>query len=230
MESTKAKTNKLPKWALLIIILLGLLLLMQTAAIGYFVFANQQTHVSAQNQPVHTRSNVNAATPAGLMTHYSPPVRTRYSAYSSNPFAELERMESAVNRLFSNFMTASPFSYSDFGAAAMQDFTPNIDLEEKENQYIVSVDLPGIDKDKVNIRVKGQQLVIQGMRETSHVTEDDTHGYFAQERSYGSFARTIALPGPVDEANVRAEYNNGVLVITLPHAEKNQEAQQIAVN
>ena len=72
-------------------------------------------------------------------------------------------------------------------------------------------------------------LTIQGVRKTETQTEDEQGGFYAQERSYGSFSRTITLPGPVDENAIQAEYQNGVLTIQMPKAQGEKETQKVPI-
>jgi len=67
------------------------------------------------------------------------------------------------------------------------------------------------------------------VREITNETADQKKGYFAQERSYGSFARSLSLPGPVDESRIAAEYKNGVLTITLPKVPRQKNVQKVAI-
>ena len=64
--------------------------------------------------------------------------------------------------------------------------------------------------------VSGNMLTIRGEREEEEETKDGRQGFYTSERSYSSFSRSLPLPGPVDESNVKAEYHNGVLTVTLP--------------
>ena len=72
-------------------------------------------------------------------------------------------------------------------------------------------------------------LTLQGVRETGSETRDEKRGFYSQERSYGSFSRTITLPGPVDEGNIKADYENGVLTVTLPKLGKDPSARKIVI-
>lgn len=137
-----------------------------------------------------------------------------------------DRMSQRMNNLMQHaFMFGSPL-FQNMTQSAGFDFTPAVDLEETKDAYIVKSDLPGLEKDKINLTVKENILTIEGMRQTANETQDQKGGYYAQERSYGSFARSLSLPGPVDEAKIIAEYKNGVLIITLPKAPGQKGAQK----
>ena len=94
-------------------------------------------------------------------------------------------------------------------------FKPEIDFTETEFEYIVRCDLPGVEKNQIEVSVKGNYLSISGRRdiEKGEVREET---YYYKERKSGYFQRNILLPGLVDEKGVRAEYKDGILVIRLP--------------
>jgi HSP20 family protein len=89
-----------------------------------------------------------------------------------------------------------------------------IDQEETDNEVIVQAELPGLEKDDFTIEVTGNRLVLRG--EKRHETKEQRHGYSYAERSYGAFARVIALPCEVNAGKATATYKNGLLRITLP--------------
>jgi HSP20 family protein len=91
---------------------------------------------------------------------------------------------------------------------------PTIDLEETDNEVIVRAELPGLNRDDFTVEITGNRLVLRG--EKRHETEERRQGYYYAERSYGAFARSIALPTEVDVGKAAATYKNGLLRITLP--------------
>lgn len=140
-----------------------------------------------------------------------------------DPFEEMRRMQEEMNQIFDEgFGRAmrSPVFSSPAGAFSQAfqfpAFSPAIDLSETEEAYIAKADLPGLEKEKIQASVSGNVLTIQGERHTGTEKEDAGKGFSSMERSYGSFARSVTLPGPVDEAGVTADYSNGVLTVTLP--------------
>ncbi len=126
------------------------------------------------------------------------------------------------------FMFGSPL-FQNMPQSTGFDFTPAVDLEETKDAYIVKSDLPGLEKDKINLTVKENVLTIEGVREVLDQKKDEKSGYYAQERSYGSFSRSLSLPGPVDEAKIVATYANGVLTIKLPKVPGPKDAQKVAI-
>lgn len=88
----------------------------------------------------------------------------------------------------------------------------NVDLRETDSQYIVEADLPGVNKDSLNLYYENNYLTICAKRE--NVLEDNSSGYVRRERSYGEFKRAFYVDN-IDENSIDASFNNGVLNITM---------------
>lgn len=99
-------------------------------------------------------------------------------------------------------------------------FAPSLDISELDDRYEVTVDLPGVDPDKVNVEMHEDRLTISGSRE--QVKEEKKKQYHRIERSTGSFSRTVVLPASVDSEKIEAAYEGGVLHVRLPKAEAHQ--------
>lgn len=95
-------------------------------------------------------------------------------------------------------------------------FEPEIDLTETESEYIVRCDLPGVDREQIEVSVKGNYLTISGRRDIKREEETKEGVYYYKERRSGYFQRSLLLPGLVDAEGVKAEYKDGILVIRLP--------------
>ncbi|MGI9534664.1 MAG: Hsp20/alpha crystallin family protein [Thermodesulfobacteriota bacterium] len=96
----------------------------------------------------------------------------------------------------------------------MQLISPLLDMYEKKDEIVVRAELPGIDKDKINISVSEGVLTLKGeVNKEEEVKDED---YYYSERSFGSFARSISLPSKVKENKIDANYKDGILEITLP--------------
>lgn len=93
---------------------------------------------------------------------------------------------------------------------------PRADIVEREDAYEVSVELPGVDKDAVEVTFEKDVLTIKGKRENEN---DENARYYRRERRYGNFHRSFRVPERgVDGDKVHAAYSNGVLTLTLPKA------------
>lgn len=91
---------------------------------------------------------------------------------------------------------------------------PAVDVSEAEGVVTVKAELPGLDPADVSITVENDTLILRG--EKKFEDEEKKDNYHRIERSYGSFSRTIPLPGKVKEAEAKARFDKGVLTVTLP--------------
>ncbi len=100
------------------------------------------------------------------------------------------------------------------GSLVKTDFTPSVNTREGEHAYHVEVDLPGVNKENINVDVKDNIVTISGERKTKkEVKEED---YYKVESSYGKFERSFTLPENVDVENIHAESEDGVLEVVIP--------------
>jgi HSP20 family protein len=94
-------------------------------------------------------------------------------------------------------------------------------VKENDKNYQVTAELPGMDENDIEVTLDNNALTISG--EKKQETEDKGQNYYRMERSYGSFQRSISLPPGIESDNIDANFNKGILTITLP---KTTEAQQ----
>ena len=129
------------------------------------------------------------------------------------PFRELGEME----RRFEDIL-GRPFLPAVWRRIPMVEmgWAPSIEVFEKEDKLVVKAELPGMKEEDIDISVVGDTLTIKGERKAeSEVKEED---YYCCERSYGSFSRSIAVPSSVDANKIEANYEDGVLEVSLPKA------------
>jgi HSP20 family protein len=127
------------------------------------------------------------------------------------PMREMVRMSDAMDRLFENIYGQSLVENEIFGA-------PSVDMYQTENEIVVKASLPGMKADDIQISVVGEVLTLRG--EISSEEEIKEASYHLRERRSGKFSRSIQLPSPVQSDKSRAEFENGVLTLTLPKAEE----------
>jgi HSP20 family protein len=102
-------------------------------------------------------------------------------------------------------------------------FAPALDVKENADSYIVSLEVPGIAQDDLNISLENNVLTVRGQKQQKH---EEKEGEFRRvERSYGSFARSVTLPRTVESGKVSASLNDGVLQIELPKEEQAKPRQ-----
>lgn len=144
------------------------------------------------------------------------PARTSRRALS--PFPEVIQLHNLLNSVF-----GSPALPAEQATGAWQ---PSVDIFETGDEIVLSLDLPGIKKENIQITINDQTLTITGERQLEFADQRD--GYHRIERSYGQFARSFTVPPNVDREALRAEFTSGVLTL---HLLKRQEAKprQIAI-
>ena len=92
-----------------------------------------------------------------------------------------------------------------------------MDIFETENELVLKADVPGVDLKNIDIQIENGTLTLKGERKFER--DENSKGFHRLERSYGSFVRYFTVPDTVDAENVRAEFSNGVLTVTLPKKE-----------
>jgi HSP20 family protein len=139
-----------------------------------------------------------------------------------DPFREFSVLQDRMNRLFRD--SFSEGREEDLTTAS---FAPAVDVYEDEHNVSLKIEVPGIDEKDVDVRIENNTLTVHGERKFEK--EEKEENYRRIERQYGSFTRSFTLPSTVDAEKVSANYEKGVLRVTLP---KKAEAKpkQIKVN
>ena len=91
---------------------------------------------------------------------------------------------------------------------------PALEMTERDHHLMIKLDLPGLQKENIDVSLSDEGLVIAG--EPTHEAESKTNDWFTTERTYGGFYRTVPLPDGVNFKEVKATFKNGVLEITVP--------------
>jgi HSP20 family protein len=91
---------------------------------------------------------------------------------------------------------------------------PAVDIEHKENKYLLKADLPGLKKEDIKVTIVDGYLTLKGERKSEH--EENKENFHRIERSYGTFQRSFKVPEGLTEENIKAKYTNGVLELTIP--------------
>ncbi|MGH2567397.1 MAG: Hsp20/alpha crystallin family protein [Bacteroidota bacterium] len=125
-----------------------------------------------------------------------------------------------LENVFDNFFRSD---IVNDGALGLSYLTPAVDITEQENEYLVKVELPGVNKDDVKIMLEANVLTIRGEKKQDQETKAD--GYHRIERTYGTFQRSFRLPGTVRNEKIDAVYKDGILTVTLPKAEEAKPRQ-----
>lgn len=140
----------------------------------------------------------------------------------------LRGIQREIDSVFDNFLRGFSF------APAVKEFTssdflaPNLDIAETDREYQVSLELPGVDENDVDISLSGNILTIKGEKKAEE--KKDGKNYHRVERSYGSFQRSLTLPDEVNADKITATFQQGVLHLTVPKLEqKKTEVKKINI-
>jgi HSP20 family protein len=134
-------------------------------------------------------------------------------------FSPLGSFRREMDRLFDDFFRTPAFGrFGDFGGTVTN--WPSIDVKDRNDELLVTAEVPGLTDKDVELFVDSGILTIRGEKKTDH----EEKGY--SERFHGSFERQIPLPAYVDEQHCRAEFHDGLLTIHLPKSREADEAKK----
>ena len=128
-----------------------------------------------------------------------------------DPLKELAKVQDRMNHLFESALARTNFD----AGGGIDTWTPTADVHETDSHLVLSLELPGVDQKDIDLRVDGDELVVEGERRMTRETSKGEQ-FHRVERSYGKFSRRFAVPSTVNRESVAAVYRNGVLQITLP--------------
>lgn len=135
-----------------------------------------------------------------------------------DPFKELRTLEDRISKAFS----------TELSKDVLSDFNPSVNTREGEFAYHIDVDLPGVKKEDISVKIDNNILTLKGERKSKEEVKKED--YYKMESSFGSFMRSFTVPENVDVENIHAENKDGVLEITLPKKElKSGTTKQITV-
>jgi len=158
-----------------------------------------------------------------------------YSGFDEGPFAMMRRLSDEMDRLFEGFGIGRGF-FPSFGRGTTGAqsggelpslWTPHVEMCERGNKLVVSVDLPGVKRDDVNVEVEQDAITIQGERRQESTTNE--RGLYRSERSYGSFYRQIPLPEGANPDSANATFRDGVLEIELDAPQQQSKGRRLEI-
>ena len=132
-----------------------------------------------------------------------------------DPFRDLRGLQDEMNRLFSSTFSRGGANEDQMTRGA---WNPSVDIFENKDQIVLEAELPGMKPEDVEISVENNVLTLHGERRFEKKDEGDN--FHRVERSYGSFTRSFTLPPTVTSENCNAEFENGVLRVTLAKREE----------
>ena len=187
-----------------------------------------QTNQSQANQSQSNQSNQQVArqsSSGGLARRgFDPFSLSPREFFSANPFTLMRRMTEEMDRVFGEFGFSQGQGQGGGGTAV---WAPAIEVAEREGNYLVHAELPGLKPEDVKVEVTNEALVIQGERKSEQ--QSNQGGVQRSERRYGQFYRSIPLPEGVNPEQVKARFQNGVLEVTVPVPQAQSNRRQIPV-
>ena len=139
-----------------------------------------------------------------------------------DPFRELRSLQDDMTRLFTGVVPAS-FNREEMTSGA---WSPNVDIFDDKENLIIEAELPGMKREDFDISIENNVLTLRGERKFEKKTDGDN--YHRVERSYGSFTRSFTLPQNVTADGAKADFDNGVLRVSLAKREETK-ARRIEV-
>jgi HSP20 family protein len=194
--------------------------------------AEREEQKYQRNQQGEAQSRLQSSEPMGAArrgrgTQTGISRREQYAPSAWTGGRGLRSFASDIDQLFEDFLDFSglgrnwvapfgnrglmPKGVGEFGRSP---WSPEIEVFERGGQLVIRADLPGLNRDDVKVNVTDDSLIIQGERRQEF--EENEEGYYRSERSYGSFYRSIPLPEGINEEEVKANFRDGVLEITMP--------------
>ena len=138
-----------------------------------------------------------------------------------DPLKELASVQRHMNKLFETALGRTNFDTQE----GVGSWSPAADVYETPETLVLHLELPGLKQEAIDLRVDGDELVVEGDRRMEHQPAEQFHRV---ERSYGKFSRRFRLPSTVNREQVEARYRNGVLTVVLPK-QGSQEPKAIKV-
>jgi HSP20 family protein len=125
-----------------------------------------------------------------------------------DPFREVATLQNRMNSLFQDFSRSQ-----DGDLPATVGFVPAVDIYEDEHKIVLKLEVPGVKQDELDVRLENNTLTVRGERKFEK--EEKEENFHRIERRYGAFFRAFTLPTTVDNENVKANYDSGVLKLEL---------------
>jgi HSP20 family protein len=137
------------------------------------------------------------------------------------PFADLTGWERDMERMMDNFFDRRMRPWWPerwFRTEGMLTSAPALDVYEEKDDLVIKAELPGMEKDNVEVSLTDHTLTIKGEKKKEDEVKEEK--YYRSERSYGSFVRSLQLPTDVQADKIKASFKNGILEVRLPKTEE----------
>jgi len=139
-----------------------------------------------------------------------------------DPYSEMAQIQREMNRLFRESFRGGG---RHRGASRANIYNLTTDIKDAQDKYVINMDIPGMEKENINVEVKNNTLLVSGKR--NNEAEQKNANYYKQERSFGYFSQRLPLPNDVNPSGISVNYKKGVLTIEIPKlAKANTQAQE----
>ncbi len=129
------------------------------------------------------------------------------------PFRDMVSLRDAMDRMVDDRFFRAPVPFAPWGESGLA-----VDMYEDEDNVVVKTAIPGVKADEIDVSVTGDTLTIKA--ETKEEEEVKRENYLRRERRFGSYCRSVTLPGGLEADKAEADYSDGVLTLTIPKAEE----------
>lgn len=130
----------------------------------------------------------------------------------------LRSLQQEVDGIFDNFFRGFNLSAVPQGFSSPELLAPKMNIAETDKEYQLSLELPGVEEKNIDVSLSGDVLTIKAEKK-SDIEEKDTN-YHRVERSYGTYQRALTLPQETDRDKIKADFKNGVLLVSIPKSAK----------
>ncbi|HXV84367.1 MAG TPA: Hsp20/alpha crystallin family protein [Candidatus Binatia bacterium] len=136
------------------------------------------------------------------------------------PFADVSKWEREMDRMFNDVFARRmrPWWPALWSGGDGEFTAPVVDVYEEKDEIVVKAELPGLEKNDIQVSISDSQMTLKGEKKKEEKTEGEN--YYKRERSYGAFLRSVELPTDVQADKVKASFKNGVLEVRLPKSEE----------
>jgi HSP20 family protein len=141
-----------------------------------------------------------------------------------DPFRDVATLQDRINRIFNESFGRSRDLDDEVG---LYDWRPPVDIYETADGIVLTVELPGVNKDDVSVEVKDNVLTLKGERLLNPEIKDEN--YYRKERSFGKFNRSFSLQEPIKPDLIKASFKNGILTVEIPRPEE-EKPKQVTVD
>src|SRR5215207_845879 len=142
---------------------------------------------------------------------------TKYNSPEMSTWSPFSDLRTHINRLFD-------LSYPTRAAESFGDWAPALDASEDKDKFTVTLEIPGMKKEDINVTLHDGVLTVSGERKSEKEVKDGSTVH-RTERFYGKFSRSVSLPSAVKSDKVAAAYRDGVLTVEIPKAEEGKPRQ-----